>query len=101
VLFVLCAVCCVLLVPAEPKYGKEVVGKRVKVLTGKDWRTGVVKAYHGGYYKHQGEACFNSHAVQHSAPVVFAYTCCLLGSKPSAVGCFACLQNAQTEFVLL
>ncbi|KAF6254703.1 hypothetical protein COO60DRAFT_293072, partial [Scenedesmus sp. NREL 46B-D3] len=39
----------------KPKYGKEVVGKRIRVLTGKDWRTGVVKAYHGGYYKHQVE----------------------------------------------
>jgi hypothetical protein len=49
--------------PAEPKYGKEVVGKRVKVLTGKDWRTGVVKAYHGGYYKHQGETVLLLRAV--------------------------------------
>jgi hypothetical protein len=59
---------------AEPKYGKEVVGKRVKVLTGKDWRTGVVKAYHGGYYKHQGETCCHCRAVGiESSAVAGAY----------------------------
>eukprot|EP00775_Hariotina_reticulata_P012941 gene12941-13069_t len=38
----------------EPRYGKEVVGKRLKVFMPKDnrWRTGTVKAYHGGYYRH-------------------------------------------------
>lgn len=46
-------------VHAEPRYGKEVVGKRLKVLNSKDntWRMGVVKAYHGGYYRHIGGSC--------------------------------------------
>eukprot|EP00878_Enallax_costatus_P024494 GHUV01026140.1.p1 GENE.GHUV01026140.1~~GHUV01026140.1.p1 ORF type:complete len:357 (+),score=133.72 GHUV01026140.1:1-1071(+) len=43
--------------PPKPRYGKEVVGKRLKVLSSKDkkWKTGVVKTYHGGYYRHMIE----------------------------------------------
>lgn len=46
-----------LLAAAEPRYGKEILGKRVKLQTadGKRWRTATVSGYHGGYLRHTGK----------------------------------------------
>jgi hypothetical protein len=44
--------------PAEPRYGREVVGRRLRLRAAADkpWRTGAIKHFHGGYLKHTG-AC--------------------------------------------
>lgn len=40
---------------AGPRYGKEVVGRRVRIFAANgSWRDGTIKAYHGGYYRHTG-----------------------------------------------
>lgn len=52
-----------LLVPArvlplsEPRYGKEILNKRVKIQSsdGKRWRNASVTGYHGGYLRHTGK----------------------------------------------
>lgn len=46
-----------LLPPLEPRYGKEILGKRVKIQSsdGKRWRNATVSGYHGGYLRHTGK----------------------------------------------
>lgn len=43
---------------AEPRYGKEVLGKKVQIQSsdGKRWRTATLSAYHGGYLRHTGKS---------------------------------------------
>lgn len=45
----------------EPRYGKEILGKRLKILAsdGKRWRNATVSGYHGGYLRHTGK-CWRS-----------------------------------------
>lgn len=46
---------CPLITFPGPRYGREIVERRIKLHTaGKGWRTGVVRAYHGGYLRHTG-----------------------------------------------
>jgi hypothetical protein len=42
---------------SEPRYGKEILNKRVKIQTsdGKRWRNATVTGYHGGYLRHTGK----------------------------------------------
>jgi hypothetical protein len=46
-----------LLPSPEPRYGKEILGKRVKIQSsdGKRWRNATVSGYHGGYLRHTGK----------------------------------------------
>jgi hypothetical protein len=41
----------------EPRYGKEILGKRLKIQSsdGKRWRNAVISGYHGGYLRHTGD----------------------------------------------